>query len=293
MRAFVIGNVALDETVTVRGLPAIGASVHGQAGQTDLGGKGANQAIILGRAGLPCRFCAAVGEDSRADDIRSRLAAEPLGADLIRVAGVASDFSIILRTPSGDNAIITTNAAASGLTPEAASAALAGAVPGDLLVLQGNLSADTTVAALRQARARGMQTALNPSPLRPFFRDIWPLVDITFLNETEAAALGGTRALLAAGVPQVVLTLGAKGARLVTTEQDFLVPAQPCKVVDTAGAGDCFMATALASAGLRDAPLDPRALRHAAAAAAITVSRPGTGSAFPTRVELAEILLQP
>lgn len=293
MRAFVIGNVALDETVTVRGLPAIGASVHGQAGQTDLGGKGANQAIILGRAGLPCRFCAAVGEDSRADDIRSRLAAEPLEADLIRVAGVASDFSIILRTPSGDNAIITTNAAASGLTPEAASAALAGAVPGDLLVLQGNLSADTTVAALRQARARGMQTALNPSPLRPFFRDIWPLVDIAFLNETEAAALGGTRALLAAGVPQVVLTLGAKGARLVTTEQDFLVPAQPCKVVDTAGAGDCFMATALASAGLRDAPLDPRALRHAAAAAAITVSRPGTGSAFPTRAELAEILLQP
>ncbi|MCA3440527.1 MAG: ribokinase [Rhodobacter sp.] len=293
MRAFVIGNVALDETVTVRGLPAIGASVHGQAGQTDLGGKGANQAIILGRAGLPCRFCAAVGEDSRADDIRSRLAAEPLEADLIRVAGVASDFSIILRTPSGDNAIITTNAAASGLTPEAASAALSGAVPGDLLVLQGNLSADTTVAALRQARARGMQTALNPSPLRHFFRDIWPLVDIAFLNETEAAALGGTRALLAAGVPQVVLTLGAKGARLVTTEQDFLVPAQPCKVVDTAGAGDCFMATALASAGLRDAPLDPRALRHAAAAAAITVSRPGTGSAFPTRAELAEILLQP
>lgn len=293
MRAFVIGNVALDEAVTVRGLPAIGASVHGQAGQTDLGGKGANQAIILGRAGLPCRFCAAVGEDSRADDIRSRLAAEPLEAHLIRVAGVASDFSIILRTPSGDNAIITTNAAASGLTSEAASAALAGAVPGDLLVLQGNLSADTTVAALRQARAMGMQTALNPSPLRPFFRDIWPLVDIAFLNETEAAALGGTRALLAAGVPQAVLTLGAKGARLVTSEHGFLVPAQPCKVADTAGAGDCFMATALASAGLRDVPLDARALRHAAAAAAITVSRPGTGTAFPTRAELADILLLP
>lgn len=293
MRAFVIGNVALDEAVTVDDLPAFGASIHAQAGGVDLGGKGANQAIVLGRAGVPCRFCAAVGEDSRAGDIRSRLAAEPLKTDLVRIPGVASDFSVILRTKAGDNAVITTNAAASGLTAGAACASLAGARAGDLLVLQGNLSAETTAAALRQARAMGMQTALNPSPLRPFFAGLWPLLDIAFVNESEAAALGGTDALLAAGVPQVVLTLGAKGARLVTGTGNVLVPAQPCAVVDTTGAGDCFMATALASAALRAARLDPRALRHAAAAAAITVSRPGTGAAFPTQAELADILRQP
>ena len=293
MRAFVIGNVALDEAVTVDDLPAFGASIHAQAGAIDLGGKGANQAIVLGRAGLPCRFCAAVGDDSRADNIRSRLAAEPLETDLVRIAGVASDFSIILRTKAGDNAVITTNAAASGLTAEAACATLAGARAGDLLVLQGNLSAETTAAALRQARQVGMLTALNPSPLRPYFGELWPLVDIVFLNESEAGALGGTEALMAAGVPQVVLTLGPNGARLVTAMADVLVPAQSCEVVDTTGAGDCFMATALASAALRGVALDPRSLRHAAAAAAITVSRPGTGAAFPTRAELAEILKQP
>ncbi|MFZ1511544.1 MAG: ribokinase [Tabrizicola sp.] len=293
MRAFVIGNVALDEAVTVADLPAFGASIHGKAGQIDLGGKGANQAIMLARSGLPCCFCAAVGEDSRADEIRSRLVAEPLETDLVRIAGVASDFSIILRNPSGDNAIITTNAAASGLTPEAACASLAGAVPGDLLVLQGNLSTETTAAALRKAWEMGMQTTVNPSPLRPFFGDLWPLVDIAFVNECEAATLGGTDTLLAAGVPQVVLTLGSKGARLVTPTGDVLVLAQPCEAVDTTGAGDCFMATALASAALRGVALDPRALRHAAAAAAITVSRPGTGAAFPTKAELAEILKQP
>ncbi len=293
MRAFVIGNVALDEAVTVAEAPAFGASIHAEAGGIDLGGKGANQAIVLGRAGLSCRFCAAVGDDSRADDIRLRLAAEPLETVLVRVAGVASDFSIILRTQAGDNAVITTNAAASGMTGEAASAALAGAVAGDLLVLQGNLSAETTAAALRQARALGMRTALNPSPLRAFFGDLWPLVDIAFVNESEAAALGGTEALMAAGVRQVVLTLGPKGARLVTATTDVHVPAQPCAVVDTTGAGDCFMATALASAALRRVAMDSRALRHAAAAAAITVSRRGTGAAFPTKAELAEILRQP
>lgn len=293
MRAFVIGNVALDEAMTVAEPPAFGASIHAEAAGVDLGGKGANQAIVLGRAGLPCRFCAAVGDDSRAQDIRSRLATEPLETDLVRIPGVASDVSIILRTPAGDNAVITTNAAASGLRPEDATATLAGARAGDLLVLQGNLSAETTTAALRQARAEGMQTALNPSPLRPFFAELWALVDVAFVNESEAAALGGADTLLAAGVRQVVLTLGAKGARLVTASEDAFVPAQPCRVVDTTGAGDCFMATALASAALRGVTLDPRALGHAAAAAAITVSRPGTGAAFPTRAELAEILKQP
>ncbi len=292
MRAFVIGNVALDEAVTVADLPAFGSSIHGQAGQTDLGGKGANQAIVLGRSGLPCHFCAAVGEDSRAEDIRSRLATEGLETNLVTISGVASDFSIILRNPSGDNAVITTNAAASGLTPDAAGAALAGATTGDLLVLQGNLSAETTAAALRHARRVGMQIALNPSPLRPFFAALWSMVDIAFVNESEAATLGGTTALLDAGVRQVVLTLGPKGARLVTVTGDTRVPAQPCAVVDTTGAGDCFMAAALASAALRGVALDPRALRHAAEAAAITVSRPGTGAAFPTRDELDAILRQ-
>ncbi len=293
MRAFVIGNVALDETLAVDDLPACGASIHGQAGRVDLGGKGANQAIVLGRAGLDCCFCAAVGTDARADDIRTRLTAEPVALDLQPVAGVASDQSIILCTRTGDNAIITTNAAALGLTASAVCASLVAAVPADLLVMQGNLSAEATIAAFRAAKAIGMKTALNPSPLRPFFAALWPLIDMAFLNESEAAALGGTAALMAAGVPQVVLTLGSQGARLITRNGSVTVPVQPCAVVDTTGAGDCFMATALASATLRGVALDVRALRHAAAAAAITVSRPGTGAALPIQAELATLLAQP
>lgn len=293
MRAFVIGNVALDETLAVDDLPARGESIHGQASKMDLGGKGANQAIVLGRAGLDCCLTAAVGDDSRAGDICSRLAREPISVDLVPIAGVASDFSIILRTGSGDNAIITTNAAAMGLSPAAACGLLAGAAPGDLLVMQGNLSGETSLAALREARAKGMRRALNPSPLRPYFAALWPLVDLAFMNESEADALGGTAALMAAGVPHVVLTLGSQGARLITRDGSVTVPAQPCAVVDTTGAGDCFMATALASAALRGVTLDARALRHAAAAAAITVSRPGTGGAFPSVAELAVILRQP
>jgi ribokinase len=68
------------------------------------------------------------------------------------------------------------------------------------------------------------------------------------------------------------------------------IPAVTCPVVDTTGAGDTFMATALASAALRGTALDRMAIEHASRASAVTVSRPGTQSAFPTAEELAAIL---
>jgi len=292
VRAFVIGNVALDETISVAGLPAPGASIHGRVLAQDLGGKGANQAIVLGRAGVACCLGAAVGEDARGREIRSRLAAELVETRLIAVPGVASDFSVILMADAGENTIITTNAAALSLMAGAVDGLLDGAQAGDLLVMQGNLSADTTLAALQKAVALGMQTAFNPSPLGDFPAAIWPLLDMVFVNEGEAAALGSADALLVAGVGQVVLTFGAAGARLISADASIDVPAMPAQVVDTTGAGDCFMAVALASAALRGAGLDARSLAHGAAAAAIAVSRAGTVGAFPSGTEIADILLR-
>lgn len=290
MRAFVVGNIALDETIRVAELPDPGASILGEELSRDLGGKGANQAIVLGRSGLACRLVAAVGQDTRAAEVRRRLTQEPLEADLVEVPGVASDFSIILAAEQGENCIITTNAAASGLAPAEALARLAGAGPGDMLVLQGNLSAETTRALLADGRDRGMTTVLNPSPLRPFFGTLWPLVGVACLNRGEAQALGGTDALRAAGVGVVVLTLGKEGAVLIRNGEAVRVPAHPGPVVDPTGAGDSFLAVALASAARRGEGLDARALDHAARAATLTVGRPGTLAAFPSAGELATIL---
>lgn len=289
MKAFVIGNVALDETLAVEDFPQPGASIFGAALSRDLGGKGANQAIAMARTGLDCRLVSAVGDDARGAEIRDRLAVEGLNADLLTLNGVASDFSMILMTPQ-ENAVITTREAASAVTPDQVRAALSEGVSGDLLAMQGNMRAGTTLAALVEAQARGIATAVNPSPLQPDFKGLWAHVDTVFVNEGEAAALGGVDALLAAGVQSVVLTLGGQGAALIRSDMRVQVPAQPVTVVDTTGAGDCFMAVALASGLLRDTGVDARALEHATRAAAHTVARAGTVAAFPDRDTMAAIL---
>ncbi|CAM5296403.1 ribokinase [Aquamicrobium terrae] len=298
MHAYVIGNVAVDETVRVDQWPTAGASIFGGHGSTDIGGKGANQAVVMARSGLPTTLIAPVGEGFRARSIAERLAAEPLECRLVRLAGRATDFSIIFTRPDGENAIVTTTDAAQNLAPEDALPALGQARPGDLAVLQGNLSGETTRALLGEARRRGMVTAFNPSPLRPCFGELWPLVDIAFLNAGEALALTGASgeaaaaALHARGVRDVVLTLGADGALLSRGGVAVRVAAISANAVDTTGAGDTFMGAALASAALRGTRLDELALVHAARASALTVSRKGTLGAFPSIGEMSAILAQ-
>lgn len=295
MHAYVIGNVTVDETLAVDEMPAAGASILGRERSRDLGGKGANQAIVMARCGLPTTLVAAIGEDFRAETIRRELADEPLQSELVSSAGRASDFSLIFTTPDGENAIVTTTESASSLTVSDVMASLSGAKPGDLAVLQGNLSDAATREILELARSKGMRTALNPSPLRPYFADLWHLVDIAFLNRGEAISLTGAEAdeagdrLLAKGVEEIVLTFGGDGAMLATSAQKLTVPAIACAVIDTTGAGDTFMAVALASAALRHTKLDRRAIEDATRASAITVGRSGTRSAFPSVKELAAI----
>ncbi len=292
MRAYVVGNAALDETLAVASLPAPGASVLARAVSSDLGGKGVNQAVVLGRAGVAVTLVTAIGRDPRGGEVRARLAAEGLAGELIEVEA-ATDASIILTSEGGENVVVTTHAAADAMTPEAALAAVHGATPGDLVIVQGNLSAVTTETVLAAARARGVSTTANPSPLRPYFAGLWSLIDVAFLNEVEERALGGAEALLRAGVGRVVVTLGSRGARLVSSDGDAHVPALVVEVVDATGAGDCFMATALASALRREVALDARALSHGVQAAALTVGRAGTARAFPTCMEMAAILATP
>ncbi|SCX91895.1 ribokinase [Rhizobium sp. NFACC06-2] len=296
MRAFVIGNIALDETYSIAALPEAGASIFGEQASRSLGGKGCNQAIVLSRCGVETTLVAAVGRDDRAIAIGKALTREHLTPKLVPVASATSDISIILTTPDGENSIITTRSAAAALDDKAALDSLGDAVSGDLVVLQGNLSEETTIAILEAARSKKLKTAFNPSPLQPWFAGILPLIDIAVLNRIEAEALTGESAaeagalLLRAGVGLVIVTLGGQGCVLVSADGVIEVPAVTATIVDTTGAGDCFTGVALASATRRGVAVDARALEDAARAAAITVGRRGTQDAFPSHEELMTIL---
>ena len=82
---------------------------------------------------------------------------------------------------------------------------------------------------------------LEPEPERAFLRH----VAVLKLSEEEARALVGEleeRSLSALGVPEVVVTLGSRGAVVVARRRLVHVPTHPLEGVDPTGAGDTFAA---------------------------------------------------
>lgn len=240
MRVHVVGNAAFDETVAVAAWPVPGELILGRAVASGPGGKGLNQAVALARAGVPTRLVAGIAADVRGAAIRQALAGEPLSADLVEMPDRATDTSIVLSAPDGDNCNITTTGCADALGPAAVEAALASANPEDVLLVQGNLGKAATRAALVMAGRRGMLRVMNPSPLRPWQADLLPECEMIFVNAAEAAFLTAcpqeraAEALRDVGVGTVIITLGAAGATASGPEgsRDRRRGACPCRGYD-------------------------------------------------------------
>ncbi|WP_099827366.1 PfkB family carbohydrate kinase [Oceaniglobus indicus] len=295
MTVYVVGNVTEDLVFTLPRLPQEGETLIATSRLSEMGGKGLNQALILARAGCDVKLVAAIGEDGAGATARMLAKTEISNADLI-VVDAPTDQSIIYVAASGENHIVSTASAADALTPDKITSALVGLAAGDTVLVQGNLGLEATCTALQMARTAGAGTVANPSPIRWNWESLYPLIDLAIVNTQELASLGNhssiepaVAALRAAGLTDVLVTLGADGAQLFTVaDAPLTVPAARTRIVDTAGAGDTFCGVYL-GAGLSGLPPD-RALKAAAHAAALTVSRPGTLSAFPTRGEIETCL---
>jgi ribokinase len=119
------------------------------------------------------------------------------------------------------------------------------------------------------------------------------------VNEGEFARVtgvevGGDAATFADRVAEaglrcaVVVTLGGRGAMACQDGQVTVCPAPPVTVVDTTGAGDCFVG-ALADALARGRSL-PEALNWAVSAASLSTQSLGATTAMPTSAEVDELL---
>ncbi len=301
----VIGNATVDEIYAVSALPKPGESVLGSIRLRDVGGKGANVAMILARCGLSTCLLSTVGKDERGDFVQRELSDEPLELDLVVSTTRPTDVSLVYTDARGDNAIVTTVDAAHSLELSRVQRSLDRLQNGGMLVLQANLPEALTRFVASYAKTLDLTIVFNPSPYAEWVKDIIHDATVVFVNEEESYALTGScdessvLGMLEQGPDQVVITRGNKAVLLGSrahsgcnggTANVISFPVSAEHVVDTTGAGDTFLAVTMASACLRACPVDTTALGHAALAAAITISSHGARSAFPRQSELAHIL---
>ncbi|MGP3696638.1 ribokinase [Rhodobacter sp. NSM] len=279
-----LGSINIDHVYRVPHLPAPGETLEAETHAVVLGGKGANQSVAAARAGARVLHIGAVG----AEGGWAREAMAGYGVDVTHVAlrEGPSGHAIINVDHQGENAIVIFPGANRTLGEGELAAALAGAGPGDTMLLQNETSGQ--VEAARLAAGQGLRVVYSAAPFEiGAVRAVLPFVTLLVMNEGEAAAL---RAALGA-LPEVemIVTRGAKGAEWLRPGQGTIsVPAFPVTPVDTVGAGDCFTGNLAAALDAGHAP--EQAMRRAAAAAAIQVTRKGAADAMPTAAEVEALL---
>jgi ribokinase len=296
-RVVVCGSLNMDVVVQSMRRPATGETLLGATVSFLPGGKGLNQAVAAARLGAPTAMIGAVGNDAFGNSLRSFLASEDVDATGVReIVGPATGVALIQVT-AADNAITVASGANHRFTRRMIRHAPR---RGEVWVAQFEIPIDETEAILKRARAAKARTVLNLAPFLPHSSRLLSYVDVAVLNEIELAQATGARvqatsslraltaaarALRAKGAGTVVATLGARGAIVVTAEAATVVPAFKAKVVDTTGAGDCFVGTLAARLLSGASPVE--AARFASAAAACSVEKLGAAPSMPTARDVA------
>ncbi|SFS11078.1 ribokinase [Agrococcus baldri] len=299
----IVGSINADVTAYSSRLPQPGETFTGDAFALGLGGKGANQAVAVAKAGAAAHMVGCVGDDEFGSLVTSSLGEHGVRLEHVRtIAGEGVHTGIAhIRVAAGENDIVIVagaNAALDEAQLDEAFAALSGEVAVMLTQLETPLP--ITLAAVRRAHEAGITVILDPAPARELPEEIWPLVDIIKPNETEAALLTGIavdspasaaqagRWFLERGAGAAIITMAGAGSVLVTA--DGVGEHAPIRVhvTDTTAAGDAFAGHLAASiaAGLG---LD-EAIERAGAAGAVTVTRRGASGSIATAAEVDELL---
>jgi ribokinase len=279
----------MDLVVRVPHSPKAGETVLGGDFETFPGGKGANQAVAAARMGGEVTMVGRVGVDNFGDTLIQGLVEDSIKTSyVIKDTEKATGVAMIAVAADGENLIVVASGANYEVSPEDVANTREIMRDTDLLLVQLECPLDAVTAAADLAKAYDIPVVLNPAPAQPLSKALLSNVDVLTPNETELMQLSGENNLdkaiqkvLSWGVKNLVITLGANGARVVTDEIDQHIPAHEITAVDTTAAGDAFngaMAVALAEGK----PL-LEAVQYGMAAGALAATRPGAQPSLPNR----------
>ena len=297
----VVGSSNTDMVIKVEHLPQSGETVLGGEFASTAGGKGANQAVAAARAGGTVTLIARVGEDAFGRSALEGFRASGINTDYVaRDRTTPSGVALIFVSSSGQNSIAVAPGANSKLSVADVRKARSVFRQEGVLLLQLETPLATVQAAKELATAAGMRVILNPAPAQSLSQKLLRGLYLLTPNEIETELLTGVvvdnehsaeRAadmLLARGVQNVIITMGARGAFVAGEGIRRFIAARKVTAVDATGAGDIFNGNVAVAVAEGKALIE--AATFANAAAALSVTRLGAQRSAPTRKEIEQFL---
>ncbi|MEJ5913554.1 1-phosphofructokinase family hexose kinase [Pseudokineococcus sp. 1T1Z-3] len=308
---------SLDRTVDLAAPLRRGAVQRASGSVVEPGGKGVNVARVVSAAG---RGVLAVVPADDGDPLLSALAGVRLPTVAVPVGGRVRTNTAITEpdgtttkvnepgpvlTPEGHAALrgVLLEAAAgagwavmSGSLPPGAPPSLYADLVGPLRALGCKVAVDTSGPALDALLGPGAEPAHAPDVVKPNGEELGELTgqDGDALEADPLAAARAARALVERGVRAVLVTLGSRGAVLVTADGAWSALPPPVVPRSTVGAGDSALAGYVLAdlAGLEPAERLRWAVAHGSAAASLPGSAlPGPDLVRPDLVEVGVLTL--
>lgn len=315
----VLGSLNIDLVYYIPHHPLAGETLTAIESHVFPGGKGANQAVACAKLSrtrtlqdpsVIVMMVGAVGPDAHGTTLLNSL--ESYGVDVSKVIRTEADSEhaitgsavVMVEKESGQNRIIFSPGANASLRPNRFVGTF-NPRPA-LLVMQLEVPMDTVLQALRTAKATDIPVLLNPAPAAELPEEAYNGLEHLILNETEIALLAqvseadledlskvenAAAGMMARGVQNIVVTLGARGAYYACQNgQSGFVPALKVDVVDTTAAGDTFIgmySVLVVEAVSRSETFDIEAVvRSSIVASSMTVSKSGAQVSIPWKDEL-------
>jgi len=303
-RLTIVGSINLDLVARAERLPREGETVTDATFSRLPGGKGANQAVAIGRLGYPVSMVAKVGDDEFGRRLRQGLADAGVNVAAVGTAkATASGVALISVDAQGQNSITVVPGANGKVLPRDLDKALPTLRSAGMILAQLEIPMETVEYLSEIAERYQVPLMLDPAPARPIARDVLRRVTYLTPNETEASTLCGTAfgdltpknageyadKLLKSRAGNVIIKMGGRGAFVASAEGTrTMVPSFKVSVVDSTAAGDAFNG-GLAVALMRRMGL-VEAVRFASAVGGVSVTRAGAQTAMPTSREVNRLL---
>jgi sugar/nucleoside kinase (ribokinase family) len=267
--------------------------------EQNLGGNGANTSYTLGMLDVPVRLLGMVGRDPFGEQAMAILQSARVDLSEVHRSQAATTASVCPVNAAGDRLFLHRVGSSADVFPEPIvfTAALTGGATHFHLANPFGLPNVRRHApeSLLRARQAGLTTSLDTGwdARGRWIEDIQGCLthlDLFFMNQDEARMLSGradpeeaARRMQALGAGDVVIKLGADGCAIFTAQGVERVPGFPVDVVDTTGAGDCFVGGFLAA--LSHGASYSEAARYANAVGAMSVQKLGAINGVRSRAE--------
>ena len=294
----VVGSLNADLVVRTPRFPQPGETISGEDLQVIPGGKGANQAVAAARLGAQVSMLGRVGKDNFGDFLLNNLKSNNVDSQLVQRDDASTGTAIIVVDSNGQNSIVLS----AGANGKVSSVDVKNASFSDhkLILLQLEIPTPTVTSAAQRAHENGLRVILNPAPAKQLSDELISLADFIIPNETELSLLTGmdvkdipsaeqaAQILLSRGTKNVIVTLGGKGALIVTGTQVTRVNTFKVNVVDTTAAGDAFIG-GFAIALLQEKSLE-ESVKYGCACGALATTKFGAQPSLPTKEEVERLM---